>query len=64
MVLPKRNKTEVGAWGGGREVMVDRSGRWGSGVDRTGHINFHVKDLGPFPSIATHLLCGLRQFAL
>lgn len=36
MVLPKRNKTEVGAWGGGREVMVDRSGRWGSGVDRTG----------------------------
>lgn len=41
----------------------DRSGRPG-GVEWTGHINFYVQDPGLFPSIATHLPCGLRQFAV
>lgn len=42
----------MGGWGWGREM------------DGAGHINFHVRDLGPLPRIATHLPCGLRWFAL
>lgn len=43
----------------------DGGQKWEVGeAEWTGHIHFYVKDLGPFPSIATHLLCGLGQFAL